>query len=259
MTSALRMYGDLAQYYDLEYSRKDYRGEVRRLEELADRYGRSGGTSWLDVACGTGRHLEVLRAHHVCTGVDASREMLRLARRRLPGMRLVQGDMRTFRLGDRFDVVSCLFSAVGHLETEADLTKAFANFAHHLRPGGVAIVEPWILPSRAKPDHLSLRTVEVSKLTLVRLARSTIRGRRLVIQYRYLIGERGRGIRYLEETDRPLMVDAVRLKDLMRKAGLRPRFLMRGFASERGLLLGLKPLRRRDAARSTGGRRPDAA
>lgn len=259
MTSILRMYGDLAQYYDLQYSSKDYRGEVRRLEELARRFGHSGGRSWLDVACGTGRHLEILRRRHDCVGVDASSEMLRIAHRRLPGVHLVCGDMRTFRLDRRFDVVSCLFSAVGHLETEEDLAKALANFARHLRPGGVAIVEPWILPSRAKPGHLSLRTVEGEGTTFVRLARSRIQGRRTVIQYRYLIGETGRGIRYLAETDRPLMVEAARLKDLMRQAGLRPRFLARGFASERGLLLGVKPFRPGEAGQSAGGRRRHAA
>ncbi|HYB78902.1 MAG TPA: methyltransferase domain-containing protein [Thermoplasmata archaeon] len=259
MTSSLRMYGELAKYYDLECSRKDYSGEVRRLEELARRFGRSGGKSWLDVACGTGRHLEILRRRHACVGVDASPEMLRVARRRLPGVHLVRGDMRTFRLGRRFDVVSCLFSAVAHLGSERDLASAFANFARHLRPGGVAMVEPWILPSRAKPGHLHLLTRESPAVTLVRLAQSHVHGRRTVIQYRYLIAEPGRGIQYLEETNRGLMVDALRLQGLMRRAGLRPRFLSRGFTSDRGLLLGVKPLRPEDTGRAEGGRRRHVA
>ena len=241
MASAPRMFGDLAPYYDLQYSAKDYGGEVRQLEALARRYGRSDGTSWLDVACGTGRHLEFLRRRHACVGVDVSPEMLRIARRRLPGIRLVRGDMRTFRLGHQFDVVSCLFSAVGHLGTEPDLAAAFANFARHLRPGGVAIVEPWILPSRAQSGRLHLLTYQDPTITLVRLAQSQVRGRHTLIQYRYLIGETGVGIRYLAETDRGLMVGPPGLTRLMRRAGLRPHFLTHGFTSDRGLLLGVKP------------------
>ena len=240
MTDGLHMYADLAKYYDRQYSWKDYRAEVRRLEAIARRYGRSGGNSWLDVACGTGRHLEVLRRRHVCAGVDASADMLRIARRRLPDVPITRGDMCRFQLGRQFDVVSCMFSAVAHLRTEGDLARAFANFARHLRPGGVAIVEPWVLPSQAKPGHLSLRTYQDPTVTLVRLASSQIRGRRTVIRYHYLIGEPGKGIRYLEETDRGLMVDARRLQQLMRRAGLRPRFLARGFSSDRGLLIGVK-------------------
>jgi len=255
MTPARRMYRDLAPFYDLQYSRKDYPGEVRQLEKLVRRFGRSGGGDWLDVACGTGRHLEILRRHHLCTGVDASPQMLRVARRRLPGVRLVRGDMRTFRLERQFDVVSCLFSAVANLHSEQALTRAFANFARHLRPGGVAIVEPWILPSRAKPGHLHLLIRQDPGVTFVRLAQSRVQGRRTVIQYRYLIGEPGRGIRYLAETDRSLMVDAERLQDLMRRSGLRPRFLARGFTSDRGLLLGVKPRRPLEFVRAKGGRR----
>jgi SAM-dependent methyltransferase len=239
------MYRDLAEYYDLQYSGKDYRREVRKLEGIARRYGRSGGSSWLDVACGTGKHLEILRRRHVCTGVDASPEMLRAARRRLSGVRLVRGDMRTFRLGRRFDVVTCLFSAIGHLTTERDVRRTFANLSHHVKPGGVAIVEPWILPSRARPGHLHLQSVQDAKVTLVRLAHSTVRGRWTVIRYHYLVGEPRRGIRYLRETDRGLMIDPVRLQQLMGSVGLKPRFLSRGFTPDRGLLLGIKPRRER--------------
>lgn len=113
--------------------------------------GRSEKTSWLDVACGTGRHLEFLRQKYSVMGVDGSREMLQIARRRLPGIRLVLGDMRSFRVHRRFDVVSCLFSAIGHLPSDRDVRATFANFERHLNPGGIAIVEPWIEPSAFRP------------------------------------------------------------------------------------------------------------
>jgi len=195
MTQGLHLFRDLAKYYDIQYSWKDYRAETKRLEAIARRYGRSGGRDWLDVACGTGRHLEYLRQRYDCMGVDASSEMLRVARRRLPGVRLVRGDMRTFSLGRRFDVVSCLFSAVGLLTNERDLKRSFARFADHLKPGGVVIVEPWILPSRAKAGHVHLRTSETPEATLVRLAYSEVRGRWTVIRYYHLIGIPGRGVR----------------------------------------------------------------
>jgi len=254
MTQGLHLYRDLAPYYDLQNSWKDYREEVRRLEVIVRRYGRSGGRSWLDVACGTGKHLEILRHRHDCAGVDASPEMLRVARRRLPGVRLVRGDMRTFSLGREFDVVSCLFSAIGHLRTERDVERAFSRFAAHLRPGGVAIVEPWILPSRAKPGHVHLTTYQDRNLTLVRLAYSKVHGRRTKIRYIHLIGIAGRGIRYLEEVDHGLMVDPRGLEGLMRRAGLKPHFFARGFTRDRGLLIGVKPRGAR-AARKKGGNR----
>lgn len=234
------MFHELAGYYDALNAWKDYRSESVRLEGIARRYGRSGGTSWLDVACGTGKHLEFLRRGHDCVGVDGSAEMLRLARRRLPGVRLVHADMRTFRLEQEFDVVSCLFSAVGHLRTERDLALAFANFARHAKPGGVVIAEPWIDPAKFRKGMVHLRTYDTPSVKAVRVAYSSRRGKRSRIHYHYLIAEAGRGIRHLSEADEGLLVSRGRLVELMRRAGLDARFLPRGLWGDRGLLVGVK-------------------
>ena len=130
------MFDELAPYYDAFLADKDYRRESRRLEAIARRYGRSRGRTWLDVGCGTGRHLVYLQHHRAVAGIDLSPAMLRIARRRLPRVPLEVGDVRTFRLGRRFDVVSCLFGVLGHIESERDLRRAFARIAAHLAPGG---------------------------------------------------------------------------------------------------------------------------
>jgi len=235
-----QFYGDLAKYYDELNAWKDYRAESERLEGIARRLGRRGRATWLDVACGTGRHLEHLRRKHPVVGVDASREMLRIARRRLPKIRLVVGDMRTFRLDQRFDVVSCLFSAIGHLRTERDLGTTFANFARHLNPGGVAIVEPWLDPTKLRLGSVYLRAYDGPFTKVVRCAFSTRRGNRTVIQYHYLIAEHGRGIRHVKVTDVGLLVSRSRLLELMSSAGLESRFIARGLMPGRGLLIGVK-------------------
>ncbi|HUI38753.1 MAG TPA: methyltransferase domain-containing protein, partial [Thermoplasmata archaeon] len=84
MRSDVSQFYQLAKYYDPLNDWKDYRAESRRLIALARRWGRPQSTSWLDVACGTGRHLEFLRQRYATVGVDASPDMLRIARRRLP-------------------------------------------------------------------------------------------------------------------------------------------------------------------------------
>lgn len=238
--SGLSQFHELAEYYDPLNDQKDYRGESERLETLARRFGRPGRTAWLDVACGTGRHLEFLSRRHPTVGVDGSREMLRIAQRRLPGVPLVLGDMRTFRLNRRFDVVSCLFSAIGHLRKKEDVRKTFANFAGHLNPGGVAIVEPWIDPSVFRSEHVYLRTHESPAVTLARCAYSSRRGNHSVIHYHFLIGKPGRGIRHCEVTDVGLLLPREELLRLMRGAGLQSRFLTRGLTSGRGLFVGVK-------------------
>ncbi len=233
-------YRRLAAYYDLMFSGKDSRGESERILALARQYRGTGGGSWLDVGCGTGRHLEFFRREYRAVGLDASPEMLRIARRRLPGVRLVRGDMRTFDLGERFDVVSCLFSAIAHLPNERAVAESFANFARHLAPGGVLIVEPFIDPKAyLGSGHIHLLSAKEGDTTFVRMGTSARRGPLLLSSYRYLIGREGHGIEALEETVSALMVPHERLVELLRAAGLRARFRKRGLNPGRGLLIGL--------------------
>lgn len=234
------MFHRLASYYDDLVGAKDYGAETRYLESLARRLGRSRGRAWLDVACGTGRHLSFLRRHYEVTGVDASREMLRAARRRLPGIRLVLADMRNFRLDETFDVVSCLYSAIGHLPTERGLEVTFANFDRHLKPGGVALIEPWIDPADFRAGYVHLLTRESPSVRVVRMASSSRRGKRSAVHYHYLIGKTGRRVEHFEEVVTGLLVPRRRLLELLRHAGLTARFLREGLTPGRGLLVGVK-------------------
>ena len=236
------MFGRMAKYYDLLYAEKDYRSEARGLIALAQRFGLSQGRSWLDVACGTGRHLEVLRRKYSVVGVDRSVDMLRIARRRLPGVLLRRADMRTFRIAARFDVITCLFSAIGHLRTEKDLERTFANFARHLRPGGVVLIEPWIDPTEFRPGSVHMVSYRSPATVVSRVAYSSRRGTHSIVRYHYVVAERRRGIQEFEETDVGLLVPRSRLVRALRRAGLSARSLPVALTSGRELLVGVKPM-----------------
>src|SRR5262249_38407156 len=144
-----KLYRELARFYDRIYASKPYAAEIRELLALARRALGRRPRSLLDVACGTGRHLAEVGPGIDRAGVDRSAAMLREARTRLgPGVELRQGDLRRFDLGRTFDVVTCLFSAIGYLPTRIDRDRALARFYAHLNPGGVAFVEGWVLPDR---------------------------------------------------------------------------------------------------------------
>ncbi|MGA8664469.1 MAG: class I SAM-dependent methyltransferase [Thermoplasmata archaeon] len=243
MTEPSPMYRDLAVFYDRIYTWKDYRSQTAHLVKLARRYGRSSGRRWLDVACGTGRHLELLRRQFDVVGVDLSAPMLREARRRLPGIRLVRGDMRSFDLGETFDVVSCLFSAIGYLRTEADLRRAFRSFAHHLVPGGVVLMEPWIAPPEFRPGHVSLDVYQDDGTKIVRGGFAERRGAISRIVFDYLIGEEGSGFRHVREVEELRLVPYPRLRRLLEDAGLRATWVrpQKATRAARGVLVGVAP------------------
>ena len=88
----------------------------------------------LDAACGTGRHAARLASlGHTVISVDATPEMLDVARRKVPAAEFVEGDLHSLPLDDEsVDLVVCGI-AVSHVP---DLAPVFAEFARVLRPGG---------------------------------------------------------------------------------------------------------------------------
>lgn len=140
-------YASSASVYDAIYeSMKDYRVEANRVHSIIEAYRQTNGRSLLDVACGTGLHAQYLCDRYNVEGVDTSAAMLAIARRRLPQLRFHQADMTELRRGRQYDVVTCLFSAIAHLQTAQRLRAAIACMARHLKTGGVLFVEPFIAP-----------------------------------------------------------------------------------------------------------------
>jgi len=136
------MFDQAPELYDLFYSWKDYRGEAEKLRDIIRR-SEPDAKALLDVACGTGVHLEHLTDWFGVEGLDADASLLAVARNRLPDVPLHEADMRHFELGRKFDVITCLFSSIGYMVAEPDLRQAIANMARHLSPRGLLIVEPW--------------------------------------------------------------------------------------------------------------------
>ena len=182
------MFWKTARYYDRIYAFKDYAAEARRVVEIAREHVRSGGDRLLDVACGSGRHIEHLRREFDAEGLDLVDELLDLARERNPGVPFHQGDMTGFELGRRFDVVTCLFSSIGYARTEENMRRAIACMARHAAPGGVVLVEPWFTPDAWQPNTVHALYIDEPDLKIARVNTSYVDGRLSYFDLHHLIG-----------------------------------------------------------------------
>lgn len=99
----------------------------------------------LELACGTLRVLlPVAEAGTRVWGIDESPHMLKLAGQKLekvsPAVRervtLLQGDMRSFELDQKFNLIYIPFNTFGLLLTAEDQLQALATIKKHLVPGG---------------------------------------------------------------------------------------------------------------------------
>jgi ubiquinone/menaquinone biosynthesis C-methylase UbiE len=235
-----RLYTDLAQYYDQIYHWKDYRKEVSKIRRIIRKHKRSPGNSLLDVACGTGKHISYLRRDFRCVGVDGSEEMLAVARRKVSGVEFVRGNMTDFNLGREFDVVLCLFSSIGHLRTRQDLRRAAFNFARHLKKGGVLIIEPWITGAQWKDKTVHMQIYDTEPLKIIRLNYSTTDGTFSLLDERYLIGKKGKGIDYYEDHHALRFFEPDVFLSALRKAGLEAQFTEESLMPGRGLVIATK-------------------
>ena len=76
-------YARFADVYDVAYHFVDYAGTAASVIDLI-RARHPRAKSLLEVACGTGRYLELFTAHFDVEGLDLSPEMLARAKARLP-------------------------------------------------------------------------------------------------------------------------------------------------------------------------------
>jgi len=137
-TPAARPYTLLAQYYDrfFTFHREGFRhARLSLLREILPRVRTA-----CDLACGTGAAaLELAKLGIKVYGVDLSPTMCRLARAKVRAGEIVtilQGDMRTFRLPEPVDLITCEYDALNHVPRKSDLARVAHAVARALRPGG---------------------------------------------------------------------------------------------------------------------------
>jgi SAM-dependent methyltransferase len=228
-------------YYDKIYASqgKDYRKEAEYIAELVRSHGIGKRATLRDVACGTGGHLVHLRKSFDVEGVDVSLDFIRSARGKLPKAKFFVGDMRTFATGKEYNVVICMFSSIGYMDTLKKVQAAIRNMAKHLKKGGLLLVEPWFSPGQMENGRVSVTVVEEDKLKLVRMNTLKVEGNLSSFDFHYLVGTSS-GTEHFVENHRLGLYSPDEMSDAFQKCGLSVEY-EKGGPTGRGLYLGKKP------------------
>jgi len=136
-------YSALAKVYDRWTARNDY---VRWADFIRSRLPdpSDGTVHILDLCCGTGKMTRLLGGHgYLVTGVDASEEMLAVARAASPAARFRRAELPADRLGNpgEFSTALCTFDSLNYLVEPSAARTSFTRIADVLRPGGAFIFD----------------------------------------------------------------------------------------------------------------------
>ncbi len=234
------MFNKSAAIYDAIFSAKgkNWEKESKEFSALVRRYKRSGGNTLLAVACGTGGHEQYLRRDFAVTGLDIDPEMLAIARERLPDVEFHCASMMDFTLDRKFDVVMCLFSAIGYANTTEKLHQAIRTMGDHLVSGGILVVEPWLSLQEYRPGAVFSTFVDQPDLKVARINTNMVRGNQSIIEFHYLVGT-PQGVEHFTELHELGLYSHDEYMAAFRASGLEIRYEKEGLIG-RGVYIGIR-------------------
>jgi SAM-dependent methyltransferase len=150
----VKLYTDLAAWWPLLSSPADYEEEAAFYSRVIIDAAESPPRTVLELGSGGGNNASHMKSHFDMVLVDVSPGMLDVSRQLNPGLKHVQGDMRTVRLDRQFDAVF-VHDAVCYMTTGSDLRKAMETAFVHCKPGGVVLFAPDFVRENFTPstDH----------------------------------------------------------------------------------------------------------
>lgn len=113
---------------------------INLLKDLIQKHN-PNANQILELACGTGTMLKPLEKKYHVFGLDLSKGMLSVAKKKIRKGIFYHQDMTSFNINQKFDVVFCVFDSINHLLIFSDWKKTFRRAKHHLNSNGIFIFD----------------------------------------------------------------------------------------------------------------------
>lgn len=138
MKNAYKKFG---YYYDEIMANMDYDLWLEFIEPYLKK-----GDKILDLACGSGTFATMLKlSGYEVSGLDLSESIIEIAneKRKINHLDIpfYVMDMTSFRLDEKFDVITCFFDSVNFLKDKKQISNLFDSVYKHLNNGGYFIFD----------------------------------------------------------------------------------------------------------------------
>ena len=227
------MFTESAALYDRIYSFKDYPREAAETTALI-RAKLPAAKTILDVGCGTSEHHRFLKNDFSIDGIDLGEEFIRISQEKNPSGNYFVRDMTDFDLGKKYDVVICLFSSIGYLQSFDAIVSALRSFHRHLCENGLVIVEPWLTPEQFGIGKTGMLNVDQPDIKICRMSHSYRENEFSILEFHYMTGTQEDGVRYFSESHKLRLTPVAEMTEAFQQAGFTVSFEEQGLTG-RGL------------------------
>ena len=132
-----------SEYYPILYQNRDYSEAEHFLSNLTKELTPSPQNSFLDMACGEGRHSIYLnKLGYSVTGIDLSERSINLAKKHSSDtLKFSIEDMRDFDLDEKYDYVFNLFTSFGYFDDLKENEMVIQQVVKHLKKNGTLVLD----------------------------------------------------------------------------------------------------------------------
>lgn len=183
----MKLYSDLAEYYyEIEKTNRKFQQEIQFVNHF---FKKNRTRTVVDLGCGTGEHVTTLQSMgYKIIGIDSSKPMLEIAKKRFPNCRFQPGLIQKFQTNKNIDAVLCLFGTFNYLITNEDIEATLNKLKQNLKHHGLAIFEIWNSYPIQQIKRKPITTVSMTKV-----------GKTII--------KRNRGFRIATEEDKKIVVE----------------------------------------------------
>jgi ubiquinone/menaquinone biosynthesis C-methylase UbiE len=115
----------------------NYRSQSDTVHRLHQIFG-NGGLKHLDLACGTGPHIEYfIKEGYQCNGLDISQSMLDIAALHCPEAQFELGNMCTFETDSSYDLITCFLYSIHYSGDIENLNGSIKSAHKALKKDGI--------------------------------------------------------------------------------------------------------------------------
>jgi SAM-dependent methyltransferase len=216
----MKLYTELAEFWPQMTGPEDFKQEAALFRRVLTKAVKPAPRTVLELGGGSGFVASHLKSRFKMTLVDLSPRMLAISRALSPELELVEGDIRTVRLGRTFDAVF-VHDSIAHMLTQRDLKAAMKTAFVHCRPGGAALFVPDETRESFVPtaDHGGKSNVRYVQWTSDPNPKDTT----ILVDFGILVRDKKGDVRVVHERQtHGLFTRAVWLR-LLREVGFKPR------------------------------------